>query len=245
MTISDIIFAPINIIKSIYAFFWRIFFQKMPLDEFDDYEHYWNKRKNLPLKYRYKYIASQLPDKGRVLDVGCGDGTFLRYLKTQKPELEIMGIDISESTISKLKEDGIEGIVCDLDLAEKKLFPNCQADYVVVMELIEHLPNPEVLMKNLRQLQAQCYYVTIPNLGFIENRLRLALGGKMPITRIIFHIKEHLRFWTVSDFKYWANHVGYRVVNYHGQNGTWFLWRIWPALFAKQMIYLMEADNNK
>ncbi|MCP4107102.1 MAG: hypothetical protein GY749_16440 [Desulfobacteraceae bacterium] len=148
------------------------------------------------------------------------------------------------------------------------------------MELIEHLPNPEVLMENIKCVNAKRYYVTIPNLGFIENRLRLSLGGKMPITRIIFHIKKHLRFWTVRDFKYWSEHLGYKVehhflnssppfrsawivkskpldlaiqrgtnlksgavVSYHGQNGTWLLWKIFPALFAKQMIYVLEKSG--
>ncbi len=105
---------------------------------------------------------------------------------------------------------------------------------------IRHLPEPELLMNELLKTRAKKFYITIPNLGFIVNRLRLALGGKMPITAIVYHIKEHLRFWTVRDFHQWADHCGFKVERYAGQNGFFGLWRIYPSLFARQMIYVLE-----
>jgi methionine biosynthesis protein MetW len=241
MIITKIFSLPKMIVKKFYSFFRQILFMQMPLDEFDDYDHYWKKRGELPILFRYKYIASQLPENGIVLDIGCGDGTFLKYLKSQKPELELIGIDISDIAIARLNELGITGIVCDL--TKDDLPSGINADYVVIMEVIEHLYNPESLMKKIKNIGAKRYYITIPNLGFIIHRLRLAIGGKMPITTIIFHIREHIRFWTVADFKYWSNCMGYKVVDYCGQNGLSFLWRIWPGLFSSQMIYILERKD--
>lgn len=114
-------------------------------------------------------------------------------------------------------------------------------DYVVIMELIEHMVDPESLMREIKNSSKASIYITIPNMGFIINRLRLFLGGKMPITVIIFHMREHVRFWTYSDFKYWANSLGFKVVKHYGQNGVPFVWRLWPSLFARQLIFRLEA----
>ena len=220
--------------------FQRIFLDKMPLQTVDNYDAYWNARGPLPLLYRHKYVAANLPATGRVLDVGCGDGTFLKLLHAQKPELELVGLDISSVAINKLKESGISGFVHDI--GAQQLPVEIRADYVVVMEMLEHVSNPEFVMKSLLSTGANRFYVTIPNLGYIEHRLRLSLAGKMPITSIIFHIDEHLRFWTVSDFKYWADFMGFKVVKAIGQRGVPVLWQILPSLFASQMIYILERE---
>lgn len=214
----------------------------MPLAEFSDYDDYWEKRGKQEPKYRFVWVASELPDHGTVLDVGCGDGAFLEYVREKKPELRLLGIDGSTSAIKKLQAKGLEGtLVGDLNVPSLASFRD--VDVIVSMELIEHLPEPELLMKEFLTTSASVVYITIPNLGFIINRLRLALGGKMPVTAIVYHIKEHLRFWTVRDFHQWADHCGFMVEGYTGQNGFFGLWRIWPSLFARQMIYVLKRKS--
>ena len=220
----------------------RVFIDKMPLVEFSDYNDYWEKRPPQRLLTRYKQIANDLPNSGQVLDIGCGDGTFLKHLRDVKPELGLMGVDVSELAVSGLKQCGIRSAV--VDLTDGCIPDDLKADYVVLMEVLEHLSDPEAVMLAVKPIGARRYYVTIPNLGHIEHRLRLMFAGKMPITAIVYHIREHLRFWTVSDFKYWADQMGYRVVEYHGQNGTLFLWRIFPSLFAMQMTYFLELKDD-
>jgi len=242
MHITRIILLPYIVAKKCYKFIYDIFILKMPLDEFENYDEYWKKRSEISVRYRDKYIASMLPDTGRVLDIGCGNGAFLKYLKSKKLGLELMGIDISDVAISRLKKEGIAGIVCDL--TKEDMPPSVKADHVTLMEVLEHVANAEELIQKIRRTGAMRFYVTIPNLGFFKNRLRLAFGGKMPITMIFFHIKEHIRFWTVSDFKYWADRMGFKIVHYHGQYGTFFLWKVWPSLFASGMIYVLEDKKQ-
>lgn len=234
---------PFKVVKYVFSLFYEIFLQKMPLYEIRDYDEYWLKRENenCPPLYRYRHIGAKLPQAGSVLDVGCGEGRFLKYLKQVRPDLKLYGIDKSEVAISKIKALGIDGNTIDLDNFSD-LGLQGRFDNVVVMELIEHLANPEQLLKELKSLNAEVYYVTIPNMGFIVNRLRLALGGKMPVTVIIFHIREHIRFWTCSDFKYWVKTLGFKIIDLHGQNGIPLLWRVWPSLFARQIIYALKID---
>ncbi len=222
--------------------FGEIFLDPMPLAEFRDYDDYWEKRGRQEPKYRFRWVAGQLPDRGTVLDVGCGDGAFLEHVRERKPQLHLLGVDASAAAIGKLRAKGLEGeVVRDLNTPDLSAFRDVAA--IVAMELIEHLPEPELLMKEFLASRADVFYVTIPNLGFIVNRLRLALGGKAPLTAIVYHIKEHLRFWTVRDFHFWTDHCGFRIEKYVGQNGFFGLWRIWPSLFARQMIYVLRRKD--
>jgi methionine biosynthesis protein MetW len=226
-------------IRKLRKIFGEIFLDPMPLGEFTDYDEYWDKRVRQEPKYRFVWVTKRLPDEGTVLDAGCGDGAFLEYVREHKPRLRLIGIDGSATAIQKLRGRGLEGeVVPDLNAPDLSSFRD--VDVIVAMELIEHLPEPELLMREFLKTNAGTFYITIPNLGFIVNRLRLALGGKTPVTAIVYHIREHLRFWTVRDFRHWARHCGFEVEAHSGQNGFAGLWRIWPSLFARQMIYVLK-----
>lgn len=221
----------------------EIFFDPMPLSEFSDYDDYWEQRGKQEPKYRFRWVANHLPETGRVLDIGCGDGEFLSFLRDVKPSLHATGLDSSSSAIRKLESKGLQGHQIG-DLNQPDLEPFKKVDFIVAMEIIEHLTEPELLMREFLKTDAHTFYITIPNMGFIVNRLRLALGGKTPVTAIVYHMKEHLRFWTVRDFYYWADHLGFRVVQHKGQNGFFGIWRFLPALFARQMIYVLERKES-
>ena len=229
-------------LRKLRQIFGEIFLDPMPLKDFADYDDYWDKRGRQEPKYRFVWVSERMPDEGTVLDVGCGDGAFLEYVRSRKPQLRLIGIDGSSAAIGKLRAKKLEGMEGEVigDLNNPDLAAFHDVDVIVAMELLEHLPEPERLMAEFLKTRASVFYITIPNLGFIVNRLRLALGGKMPVTAIVYHIKEHLRHWTVRDFHHWAAHCGFRVGAHAGQNGFAGLWRIWPSLFARQMIYVLK-----
>jgi methionine biosynthesis protein MetW len=231
-------------IRKLRQIFGEIFLDPMPLRQFSDYDDYWDKRGRQEPKFRFVWVAERLPDEGTVLDVGCGDGAFLEHVRAVKPGLRLIGIDGSVAAIDKLRAKNLQGMEGEVtgDLNDPDLEKFRDVSIIVAMELIEHLPEPERLMKEFLKSNASVFYITVPNLGFIVNRLRLTLGGKMPVTAIVYHIKEHLRFWTVRDFHHWAEHCGFKVVAYAGQNGFAGLWKIWPSLFARQMIYVLKRS---
>ena len=70
----------------------------------------------------------------------------------------------------------------------------------------------------------------------IASRLLL---GRFPL-QWLAHPGEHLRFWTHVDFLWWANCLGYRVQTAIPYQGTPFLKRLWPNLFASGIVYVLE-----
>lgn len=222
-----------------------------PLDEFGDYDEYWEARvldgRRAKVLDRHRIIAELLPDDATVLDIGCGDGAFLAYLQQHKPRCRLMGADISSVAIGELQKLGIEGIVIDpsqpLDRQIRKGW-----DAVVLMEVIEHVIDAEDLVRQSLSLEPRRLFITIPNVGFLLHRLRL-MCGRFPVTAIMYHMKEHVRFWTVKDFLQWAPVNGLRVVSYHGQafrRDRLLLWLIrrFPALFSDRLVYEMVPDGK-
>lgn len=223
-----------------------------PLNEFKDYDEYWKSRHadghGARILDRYKIIASLIADRASILDIGCGDCAFQQYLLNNKIFCKTLGIDISPNAVSLAQEKGFSAQLIDPNVRLKnQILDNW--DVVTLMEVIEHIPDAEELMRQVLEMRPTQIFVTIPNVGCLKHRLRLMFGGRFPITTIIYHMKEHLRFWTVKDFEQWADTFDLEIYSIHGQFAhgdkiaEWFT-RKYPALFAAQIIYELRLKSE-
>lgn len=219
-----------------------------PLNPYPDYDEYWERRKadgRAPkLLSRYTKIAQLLPGKASVLDIGCGDGAFGSHLASVRPDCRYFGVDISRVSVSQARARGLDCAVLDPD---KPLREQVDRDVncVVLMEVLEHVHDAEALLQSALDLRPRVAYVTIPNVGCIVHRIRLAVFGRFPVTTIIYHMKEHIRFWTYRDFQQWVATFGLRIHGFYGQTGVGsrfgdYLALRAPKLFATQVIYELE-----
>ena len=88
--------------------------------------------------------------------------------------------------------------------------------------------------------------ITIPNTGFLGERLRLAFG-RFP-KQWVLHPSEHLRFWTVTDFMFWCDQLGYKVDRYYGLLDEYYndkinLWKYYPRLFSRYIVYTITEKS--
>jgi methionine biosynthesis protein MetW len=212
----------------------------------DFYDAYWRRRLELEPE-----ITTTAPDRARivsefvqpgwsVLDLGCGDGSFLTCLRELVPELRVTGADVSETALAVARERGIETFA--LDLAEPELAVPGRYDVVTALEVIEHLPDAESATLAAAAAADRHLIVSVPNLGFIESRLRLLIG-RGPNTNVVHHVREHLRNWTVRDFRDWAARLGLRIVAERPTRpvGLLSLGRRWPSVFSAGMLYVLEG----
>lgn len=222
-----------------------------PLEEFPDYDAYWQLRHEQDgrqvFRYRYEYVAGIIPPGASVLDLGCGDGALLRELRERNPTGRIVGADVSDGVVQALKRDGFDVRLLATSGTLEEQFGE-RFDYVVMMEVVEHVVDCEEITRQAAKVARSRLIITTPNVGFLTHRLRLGLFGRFPITSVCHHMKEHVRFWTVTDFKEWAGSLGLRICRITPQVSpaesriASFLGRVWPNMFAKQVIY--EIDTN-
>ena len=152
------------------------------------------------MKQEFKIISDLIEKNTRVLDVGCGDGILMEYLKYNK-EIDIRGIEISKDNVQKCLSKGLTVIEGD---AEKDLlqFPNGSFDFVILSQTLQAFLNPEIVIKELLRVGKKAI-VTIPNFGFWKVRLHLLIKGTMPITKNLpdeWYNTPNLHMCTIKDF---------------------------------------------
>lgn len=197
-----------------------------------DYERYWGVRgRTTGLASRALIFTRWIAAASRVLDIGCGDGAFAEHLVRVRG-CQVVGVDLSERAVGLARERGVDAHRRDVI---REPFPPDSFDYVVLSEVLEHVPLPEELLLALRP-SAPRFLVSLPNTAFLLYRIGLGLLGRFP-TQWVVHPAEHLRFWSVTDFRAWVRAQGFTVTREAASNGIPILKRWHHNLFGHQMCY--------
>ena len=152
------------------------------------------------MKPEFKIIADLIETGTRVLDVGCGDGILMEFLKNNK-KIDIRGIEISKNNVQQCIAKGLTVIEGD---AEKDLsqFPDGSFDFVILSQTLQAFLNPEKVISELLRVGKKAV-VTIPNFGYWKVRLHLLIKGTMPVTRTLpdeWYNTPNLHMCTIKDF---------------------------------------------
>jgi methionine biosynthesis protein MetW len=213
------------------------------------YDAYWDRRLDLEpdvvttAPARAAIVSEFVQPGWSLLDLGCGDGSFLHCLQQRVPDIAVRGADVSETALARAQARGIATV--QVDLADPDADVPGTADVVTALEVIEHLPDAERAVLKAAAAADRYLIVSVPNLGFVESRVRL-LMGRGPLTNVVHHVREHLRQWTVRDFREWAAHLGLRIVAERPTRPVEFLGlgTRAPALFSSGMLYVIEGRRT-
>ena len=123
-------------------------------------------------------IADWIQPGSRVLDLGCGDGTLLKYLQ-QTRGVTGYGVEIDDSNVLECVTNGVHVIQSDLErgLAD---FDDNSFDFVVLSQTLQAMRNTERIVREMLRV-GHAGIVTFPNFGYWKNRLHV-LSGRMPIS---------------------------------------------------------------
>ena len=152
------------------------------------------------MKNEFQVIAELIENDKKVLDVGCGDGILMDFLKKNK-NTNIRGLEISKN---KVQECIAKGLTVIEGNAEKDLkqFPDKSFDYVVLSQTLQAFLDPELVIKELLRVGKKAI-VTIPNFGYWKVRLHLLLKGTMPITKRLpdeWYNTPNVHMCSIKDF---------------------------------------------
>jgi len=152
------------------------------------------------MKKEFKIIANLIEDQTRVLDIGCGDGTLMKFLEENK-NVDARGLEISKNKVQNCIGKGLTVIEGN---AEKDLqqFPNTSFDYAILSQTLQAFYNPEKVINDLLRVSKKAI-VTIPNFGYWKIRLKLLIEGTMPVTKNLpdeWYNTPNLHMCTIKDF---------------------------------------------
>lgn len=204
------------------------------------YENYWKKRGRSGDRPRY-HIFSGWTDRGsKVLDIGCGDGYFGEMLIRDK-EVDYTGSDISDTALKAARGRGLNVIQLDAANDLGRFLPG-SFDFIVMSEFIEHIPNSEEVLRIAGRIARKGVLISIPNIAYWKFRLQLFFGN-FPKQWAVAP-EEHLRYWSVSDFKKTAENAGLEVKEIRSSNGRKILRDIWPNLFGFQVCFCLKPKDS-
>ena len=152
------------------------------------------------MKKEFQIISELIENNTRVLDVGCGDGILMKYLKDQK-NVDTRGLEISKNKVQICVSKGLTVIEGNAE-EDLKQFPKSSFNYAILSQTLQAFYNPEKVIDNLLNV-ADKAIITIPNFGFWKVRLDLLVKGTMPITKNLpdeWYNTPNLHMCTIKDF---------------------------------------------
>ena len=116
------------------------------------------------LKFIDRILIDSLPENGKVLDVGCGNGNISLYLGSKG--YTVRGVDISEKAIATARaHNKLKNIEFDVISAEELVAEKSKYHAIICSEVLEHLNDPKQLLDTLYNLLLDdgVLIVTVPN----------------------------------------------------------------------------------
>lgn len=191
------------------------------------------------IRVDHKYILDMIEPNSSVLDLGCGDGTLLSYLKTQK-NCRATGIEIDESQIYKCVERGVTVSHGDVDSGLRD-YSDKRFDYVILNESLQEILYPEKVITEALRVGKKVI-VGIPNFCQISARFQIFFLGKVPVTKGLpytWYNTPNLRFLSIKDFREFCHTRNITIERERsiGAGDEIFFWR---NLFADVAIFLIS-----
>jgi methionine biosynthesis protein MetW len=123
-------------------------------------------------------IAAWIPKGASVLDLGCGDGSLLRYLNETRA-VRGYGVEINDLDIVSCIANGVNVIQNDLESGLSD-FEDGSFDFVILSQTLQATRHTEALIREMLRVGREGI-VSFPNFGYWKNRLNV-LRGNMPVS---------------------------------------------------------------
>lgn len=210
----------------------------------DNWDQHWEEyqlsaEENPAQNYRREVIFTLLGLEGkgkgaRILDIGSGQGDMVAAVRQRYPEAELLGVELSQSgvAISTRKVSGARFV--QRDLLQSIGPPEEQiswATHAICSEVIEHIDQPAMLLRNARQYMAPGCRLVIT-----------APGG--PMSAFDKHI-GHRRHWRPQAIESLLREAGYEPQRVSGAGFPFFnLYRCLVILRGRKLIQDVSASPS-
>lgn len=145
-------------------------------------------------------IAAWIPQGASVLDLGCGDGSLLRFLSETRG-VRGYGVEIRDLDIVSCIANGINVIQNDLDSGLSD-FESNSFDFVVLSQTLQAIRHTEPLIQEMLRVGREGI-VSFPNFGYWRSRLNV-LRGNMPVSKELpyaWYNTPNVHLCTLNDFE--------------------------------------------
>jgi len=178
-------------------------------------------------------ILKQYKTNGKLLEIGCGTGSFLIEAKQQG--FDVTGLDASSNYIESINNLGLNvkyGRIEDVNFEYKKF------DVIAMSHLLEHIENPTSFLENVKKYLTPngILFIVVPNADSLTNRI---LGYKHPV----YQQADHLYFFSKKTLTNYLESSGFVAQKYISKEYTHHIFMTIRGLYQYQVSHRKVNDN--
>jgi len=150
-------------------------------------------------RYDFPIIENWTHQNSKVLDLGCGDGSLLNYLK-EKKDIKGFGIEKNKDNWLLSLKNNIDVIQMDLE-AGLAGFETNSFDLVILSRTIQSMNHIEEIIHEMMRVGKEVI-ITFPNFGYWKNRFQI-MKGNMPVSDELpyrWYETPNIHLCTIQDF---------------------------------------------
>ena len=193
-----------------------------------------NRRRDLDV------IAELISPGERVLDLGCGDGTFLKQLEGKGATVQ--GVELDAEQIWRCIANGVPVIQSDLN-DELDFTGDDSFDWVLLSQTLQEMRHPEKLLQRMVAIGSKVA-VSVINFGHWSCRLQVFFQGKMPRNaQMPYHWYDtpNIHFSTILDFRELCEKLNIEILQETPLPARFpLLTRLFPNLFAVGAVFVLK-----
>ena len=198
----------------------------------------------------FRAIASLIAKKNaKILDIGCGDGELLHFLKSTK-KAKVRGLEINQARASAAISKGISVIQGDAEI-DLTHYLDDSFDYAILSQTLQAMKNPKDIIEQMLRV-AKYAIISLPNFAYLRNRFYLGVLGKMPMSKTIpfsWYDTPNIHFCSIKDFRKLCFDLDLAIKKeiFLTNNGQLisFSGKIMPNLLAEYGVFLVAQNDDE
>lgn len=187
----------------------------------------------------FALISELIPPGSKVLDLGCGDGALLAWLRENK-QVEARGVEINRELVQKAIARGVTVYQGDIDQSVTE-YPEQAFDFVILSQTLQESRQPLRVLEEMLRIGRHAV-VAFPNFGHWRVRLNHLTSGRSPRTPTFpyqWYNSPNIHFLTVLDFQELVTAQGWVVEKQRFLSGHSQL-TLMPNLMAEIAVYMVR-----
>ncbi len=154
---------------------------------------------------KLNFLKEVLKRKFSLIELGSGAGHFIKACENSK--IEAKGYEINKNLVKVAKKNGVKNIFCESPRKINEIIKNNKSDVVCLISTLEHLEDPNSILKIIKKSKIKYLYTCIPLFSlsvFVENIFPKVYPRQLN--------SSHTHLYTYKSIKYMAKKFKFKIL---------------------------------